>query len=184
MQDVTELINLAKQGDPEAIEQIVRNYKGLVRSFANKFYLVGGDKEDLLQEGMLGVIVAINSYDQTKGAFPAFVKLCVSRQIVDVVRRDAGNKNKPLANYIDISTLQNVSSNDNPLADLLDREYAEKVNECIRTRLTASEREVIKMFADGFSYDEICRITGKTFKAVDGALQRARKKLAQALSEM
>lgn len=184
MPDVAELIDRAKQGDPAAIEQIVRNYKGLVRGFANKFYLVGGDKEDLLQEGMLGVIVAINSYDKTRGTFPAFVKLCVSRQIVDAVRRDAGTKNKPLANYIDINTLQNVSSNDNPLADLLDREYAEKVAECIRTGLTASEREVITLFADGYSYDDICRITNKTFKAVDGALQRGRKKLAQALAEM
>ena len=178
-----DLVNRAKSGDPVATEQIVRDYKGLVRSLANKFYLVGGDKEDLLQEGMLGVIVAINSYDKQKGAFPAFVKLCVSRQIVDAVRRDAGQKNKPLANYIDINTLQNVSGNDSPLADLLDREYAAKVAQCMRDTLTPSERQVITLFADGYRYDDICRITGKSYKAVDGALQRGRKKLAQALDD-
>ena len=97
------IIQQAKQGDQIAIEQIVADYKGLLRSLANKFYLVGGDKDDLLQEGMIGLFHAIQDFNDQKGSFPAFVKLCVGRQLVDAVKRDNAYKNRPLLNYVEIS---------------------------------------------------------------------------------
>lgn len=182
-EQLTALVLRAKSGDGAATEQLVSDYKGLIRSLANKFYLVGGDKEDLLQEGMLGLFYAINGYQPQKGSFSAFAKRCVSGQIIDAVKRDSATKNKPLANYIDIGLLENVPSQSSPLASLLNKEYAERVAAAMTNSLTATERQVLELFAEGYGYDDIAELTGRSYKAVDGALQRGRKKLAAALKQ-
>lgn len=175
-----EIIQLAKSGNQGAIEQLVTCYKGLIRSYANKFYLVGGDKDDLLQEGMLGLFYAITYYDEDKGAFPAFVELCVLRQILDAVKRDNSVGQKPLFNYVELDVATNMTDvTHSPLENLLRKEYAEKVARLIKEKLTPYERKVLTLFADGYSYDDIAAMTNKSYKAVDGALQRARKKLLE-----
>lgn len=175
-----EIIKLAKSGNQSAIEQLVARYKGLIRSYANKFYLVGGDKDDLLQEGMLGLFYAITYYDEDKGAFPSFVELCVLRQVLDAVKRDSGVKQKPLSNYVELDVAANLSDETNsPLENFLRKEYAEKVSRLIKEKLTPYERKVLTLFADGYSYDDIAIKTNKSYKAVDGALQRARRKLLE-----
>lgn len=174
---MNKLIQQAKIGDERAIEEIVSQYKGLVRSYANKFFLVGGDKDDLLQEGMLGLFYAITNYDEAKGSFPSFVKLCVLRQILDAVRSDSGVKNKPLSNSVDINVIKDYVDESTPLETLIEKEYFAKIMELITTILTPVERQVLTLFAEGFSYDEIMCKTGRSYKAIDGALQRARKKL-------
>lgn len=171
------LVLRAKNGEESAVEEIVAQYKGLIRAFANKFFLVGGDKDDLLQEGMLGLYFAILNFDQTKGSFPSFVKLCVMRQILDAVKRDSSDKNKALANYLDISIAENFTDDRTPLTDLLEKESAEKVRHIIQTQLSPLERQVAQLFAEGYSYEDISAKLNKSYKAVDGALQRARKKL-------
>ena len=171
------LIEQAKRGEQVAVEQLVANYKGLIRSLANRFYLVGGDKDDLLQEGMLGLFSAIQSYDETKGSFPSFVELCVLRQILDAVKRDSAEKQKPLYNYVDLDVTKNWADGSNPLEKLLQKEYAEKVAFVLNVKLSPLERKVVTMFSEGYSYDDIMVQTNKSYKAVDGALQRARKKL-------
>ncbi len=168
----------AKNGNEQAIDEIVSQYKGLIRSYANKFFLVGGDKDYLLQEGMLGLFFAITNYDETKGSFPSFVKLCVLRQILDAVRSDSGNKNKPLYNSVGIEEIMDYEDGGlTPLETLIEKEYFAKITKLIKTVLTSTERLVLTLFAEGYSYDEITRQTGKSYKAIDGALQRARKKL-------
>ncbi len=174
-----DLIQKAKSGDGLAIEELVSQYKGLVRTLANRFYLVGGDKDDLLQEGMLGLYFAVTNYDQTKGSFPAFAQLCIKRQIVDAVKRDSANKNKPLYNYVDLDTALNLEDDCNPLESLLHKEQAQKVATVIANNLTPFERTVITLFAQGYSYEDIAQKTSKSYKSVDGALQRARKKLLE-----
>lgn len=174
------LLSAAKNGDEQAIEQIVADYKGLIRSLSNKFFLVGGDKDDLLQEGMLGLFYAINRYDESKGAFPAFAQMCVLRQILDAVKHDNAVKQKPLANYVDLDMIAYLSDNgDGPLDALIKKEYYEQVFKAVEEYLSPLERQVITMFAEGFSYDDISAKLGKSYKAVDGALQRARKKLQE-----
>ncbi len=174
-----EIILRAKNGDESAVEQLFLCYKPLVRAYANKFYLVGGDKDDLLQEGMIGLFYAIAHYDETKGSFPAFVELCVLRQILDAVKHDNGIRQKPLANYVDLDSVQNMFSSEahEPLEALLRKEFREKIATVAQQKLTPFERRVLLLFADGYSYDDIADITGKSYKAVDGALQRARRKL-------
>lgn len=174
-----ELIEKAKNGDSVAIEQLVAQYKGLIRTLANRFYLVGGNKDDLLQEGMLGLYFAITNYNQTKGSFPSFAQLCIKRQIVDAVKRDCADKNKPLYNYVDIDSALNLEDDCNPLESLLIKEQAQKVANIIAQNLTPFERTVITLFSQGYSYDDIAEKTNKSYKSVDGALQRARKKLLE-----
>ena len=173
------LLEQAKKGEQAAVEELVANYKGLIRSLANRFYLVGGDKDDLLQEGMLGLFSAIQSYDEEKGSFPSFVELCVLMQILDAVKRDSAVKQKPLYNYVDLDVTKDWADGSNPLERLLQKEYAEKVAFVLKAKLSPLEREVVTLFSEGYSYDDIMRLTGKSYKAVDGALQRARKKLTE-----
>ncbi len=178
-----ELLRRARQGDQQATEQLVADYKGLVRSLANKFYLVGGDKDDLLQEGTLGLIYAINKYDENKGAFPAFAELCVMRQILGAIKHDSGIKQKPLSNYVDIETVSGFSDGLNsPLEILLQKEYYERVTKVVNEQLTPIERRVLTMFAEGYSYEDISKMLSRSYKSVDGALQRARKKLIEYLN--
>lgn len=172
-----ELVLRAKHGDESAVEQIFAQYKGMIRAVANKFYLVGGDKDDLLQEGMLGLYFAIKNFDCAKGNFPSFVKLCVVRQIIDAVNHDNAEKNKALANYLNISDMENIADDRTPLSDLLQHEFAERVSQIVKTRLSPLERQTVELFAEGYSYDDISEKLHKSYKAVDGALQRARKKL-------
>ena len=104
-----ETILKAKQGDANAMNDICTEYKGLVKSIASKFYLVGGDNEDLLQEGMIGLFKAVGNYDPNKGAFPSFVKICVLRQIIGVVKRANDNKNRSLINYVELSQIHDLA---------------------------------------------------------------------------
>lgn len=175
-----ELIKRVKEGDETAAEQLINNYKGLVRALANRFYLVGGDKDDLLQEGMVGLFYAISRYDEDKGSFPAFAQLCILREILNAIKRDNGVNQKPLSNYVDLDCISEMADGENtPLDKLLQKEFFQQVVQAANDQLTPFERRVIWLFADGYSYETIAEKTGKSYKAVDGALQRARKKLLE-----
>lgn len=176
-----ELLKRAKEGDQAAIEEVYANYKGLILSVVNKFYLAGGNKDDLLQEGMLGLYFAILGFDGNKGSFPSFVKLCVVRQIIDAVQKDRSDKNKPLASCLEISAVSNLADGKTPLETLLEKEFSEKIVKIINENLSAKERDVINLFIEGYSYEDISEKLQISYKAVDGAMQRARKKLLQQL---
>ena len=173
-----EKILKAKQGDADALNDICTEYKGLVKSIANKFYLAGGDNEDLLQEGMMGLFKAIGNYDPDKGAFPAFVKTCVLRQIISVVKKANDNKNRTLTNYVELSQIYDLAQiGGSPLDVLIEKEGRENILQTIQEKLSPLEREVFLLFILGYDYDSICVELGKSYKSVDGAIQRARKKL-------
>ncbi len=178
-----ELIRKAKKGDQSALNEIFSAYKGLVLSFANKFYIVGGDKDDLLQEGMLGLYFAVIDYDENKGSFPAFVKLCVARRIIKAVKESGAQKNKPLADYLEIDSAEQITDENTPFENLVKKEFSQKYNKIVQEKLTPLENQVCTLFAEGYSYDDISVKLHKSYKAVDGALQRARKKLQTYLFE-
>lgn len=173
-----ETILKAKQGDANAMNDICTEYKGLVKSIASKFYLVGGDNEDLLQEGMIGLFKAVNNYDPNKGAFPSFVKTCVLRQIIGVVKKANDNKNRGLYNYVELSQIYDIAQiGGSPLDVLIEKEGREKIYQTISTKLSSLEKEAFLLFILGYDYDEIATELGKSYKSIDGAIQRARKKL-------
>ncbi len=173
-----ELIVRAKQGDDDALREIMAQYGNLIHSIANRYYLVGGDKEDLLQECMVGVFSAVCKYNESKGAFPSFVKLCVLRRVIDAVDRDNNLSNRPLANYVELSQVTTDMHSDDPLDMIIDREVLASLTKAIYTVLTPAERDVLLLFVEGYSYKDISAKLGISYKSVDGTLQRAKKKLS------
>ena len=125
----------------------------------------------------IALYFAIINFDENKGSFPSFVKLCVARQIMDAVRKDNSDKNKPLSAYIDIASVENITDDRTPLENLLEKEYSQKIAKIVQQQLSPLERQVVQLFGEGYSYEDITQKLNKSYKAVDGALQRARKKL-------
>ncbi len=180
VKDLTdETILAARDGDQNAMEKVFVAYKSMVRGLANSYFLVGGDKEDLLQEGMYGLYKAVRDFKMGKTSFGTFAHTCISRQIINAVKRYSAYKNKPLADFVsldEIAATELVSDSD-PLEETIEREFKSTLVQRIRTRLSPLETKVVGLFVKGYSYDEIAALIGKSPKAVDGALQRARKKL-------
>lgn len=180
-----ELVLLSQRGEKQATEALMLRHSGLVRSCARGFFLVGGETEDLLQEGMIGLYHAIGDYRQKDGgsSFKNFAYLCVSRRIIDAVKTAARKKNAPLNSGIAVDeSAEWVSTGLSPeeLVILSDdrREFKQKMSRV----LSDFEFKVTVMYMDGLSCAEICEATGKTAKSVDNAIQRSKHKLQTVLN--
>ena len=179
------LVELAQQGDKSSMEELLTRYSGVVRVRARGFFLVGGDTEDLIQEGMIGLYHAINDYKQSvNGAsFKNFAYLCITRRIIDAVKSSARKKNKPLNGYISLVSADEMYSPDGPEDELLRREDKREFMQRMGRVLSDFEFRVTVMYMDGMSCAEICESTGKDGKSVDNALQRSKKKLQKLIGE-
>lgn len=180
-----ELAIRAQGGDRLATETLLERYKHVVRARARCFFLVGGETEDLIQEGMVGLYEAITAYDgekSKKSSFKNFSYLCISRRIMDAVKHDARGKNGPLNNYVSIFSphfdLTGGYSAEDELIRTEDRtEFLQKISKV----LSAFEFQIVVMYVDGMSYAQIAEATGKDTKSIDNALQRSKKKLINVL---
>ena len=179
-----ELVALAQNGDKQAVEELLIRYAGLVRGCARGFFLIGGETEDLIQEGMIGLYGAIGDYreGETASSFKNFACLCISRRIMDAVKTSARKKNAPLNGATSIgvdSAVVTSSFNPEDLLILQDdrREFRQKISGV----LSDFEFKVTTMYMDGMTCTEICEATGKPAKSVDNALQRSKKKLQEVL---
>ena len=181
------LWELAKQGDSDAEEQLIINYKKLVIVYSRTYYLIGGESEDLIQEGMLGILDAIRGYSPSGDAsFKTFVEHCVKNRIISAVRAAGRQKHTPLNDSISIESLQfgefqsglNRCIRD-PEDVIISRERIEEIT--AGRDLSRFEAGVLKLFLEGLSYIEIGERMGKPVKSVDNAVQRIRKKLSRYL---
>ncbi len=173
------LVKLAQQGNTAAAEEILKRYKNAVLSRARKFFLVGGETDDLVQEGMIGLYTAIGSYDPTVGKrFKNFAYLCVTRRIYDVLR--TAGRQFYAGEEVDPDT---VESGDSPEEFLIDDESKTEIQSKLMKVLSDFEFRVMTMYLDGMSYREICEATGKPMKSVDNALGRSKRKLQIAFSD-
>ena len=172
--ELKQTLALAREGDEPAREKVVNEYKNLVRSLTRRYILPDGEWEDLVQEGMIGVFSAINSYDETAGlSFKNFLCLCVKRRIYDALKKYKGN-----------NTLQLVSlfeSEDafvaDPEEEVLRGEEQKELLKRLGRVLSDFEYRVFTLYLEGFSVFEICETVGKDAKCVDNAVQRSKKKL-------
>lgn len=192
-----ELILAIRGGDAEAETALYERYKLPVRRRARAFFLMGADREDVIQEGMIGLYKAVCGYEPEKGVpFRVFAELCVTRQIISAVRAAAGNKNLPLNNSIPLSTPVDAEHPEVTLFDvlpaadgydpsrvLIGRETGIRLNDAIEHALAPLEKEVLLEYFDGLSYGQIAEKIGRPEKSVDNALQRVKKKLAACLEE-
>ena len=181
-----EIIGCIRQGDAEAMDFLLERYKGLVKKKANALYLIGGEKEDIIQEGMIGLYKAVRDYNSEKeAAFSTFAELCVTRQIYTAISASNKKRNQPLNNYISFEQqseeLADIARNgyvtSNPEEAVIGRENAKQLKEFIDKELSSLEKKVIGFYLEGYSYMQIAEMLEKKPKSIDNAIQRIRSKL-------
>ncbi len=192
-----EIIALSKKGDLYALEYVLNKYKPLVKSKSRAYFLVGGDNEDIIQEGMIGLYKAVRDFNPDKHiSFRAFADLCVNRQIITAIKAATRQKHRPLNNYVSLNKpsfdedsqktfMDNIKGSEtaNPETMLIGREAKEGIEAHLEKNLSSFESSVLCLYLDNKSYSEISRITGKSEKSIDNALQRIKKKLEKYLLE-
>ncbi len=194
-----ELIIEYRDGDKPAVDILMVRYKDMVRNLAGSMYIIGGETEDLIQEGMIGLFEAVRDYDSGRDAsFRTFAKLCVSRKMYSAIRLSGRKKHMPLNTYISIYndgenredggnagvSLQDIlpaDSDTEPESIILGQEKALEISEAIENELSAFEKSVMDLYMTGMGYAEIARVLGRDEKSTDNALQRIRGKLKKYL---
>jgi len=185
-----ELALKAAGGDMAAEEALVSEYAKLVRACARPHFLAGGDSEDLIQEGMLGLLSAVRTFDPAKGTkFSTYAEFCVRRRIYSAIRSASGYKHSPLNSYIslespqlDENSTQSVYFLRDPEDFVIARESVGEVERLLCGALSRFESGVLELYLEGASYKDMAARLGKSNKSVDNAVQRIRKKLAQFLN--
>ena len=186
-----ELAKKAAGGDSAAEEALVSEYARLVRVCARPYFLAGGDSEDLIQEGMLGLLSAIRTFDPNKGAkFSYYAEFCVRRRIYSAIKSASGNKHTPLNSYISLESPQLDESSTQsayflrvPEDFVIARERAGEVERLLYGALSRFESGVLELYLEGMSYKDMALRLGKSDKSVDNAVQRIRKKLSHILTQ-
>lgn len=176
------LVELSRQGEGQATEEILRRYTGAVRGVARGFFLAGGETEDLIQEGMMGLCRAITDFKEGEkhSSFKNFAYLCIKRRILDAVKASARKKNTPLNNYVAFSEDWEVPGF-SPEEELINSENRREFMQKISKELSDAEFRITVMYMDGMSCAEICEATGRNEKSVDNAIQRSKRKLQKIL---
>lgn len=185
------LVEKAQAGDIDAQEAIIERYKQLVKSKARRFFIMGADSEDVVQEGMIGIFKAVRDYrPDRKASFRTFAELCINRQIMTAVESATGKKHSPLNSYISLnSPISDTDENatlemiviapqtENPETVIILRESIDNIFINAATIFSEFERDVWCRHLQGKNYTEIAKETGKSPKSIDNALQRIRKKI-------
>jgi RNA polymerase sporulation-specific sigma factor len=187
------LIALAKQGRADAYDRIVRRYYGFVRLKASSYFLAGGDADDLIQEGLVGLYKAVRDYrTDRESSFRNFAELCITRQIITAVKTASRNKHTPLNRYVSFSATPAGASDSEPTLDevlpgptahdpvnqAISSEELRALIACLSTVLSELESRVLGLYLDGHSYQDIGEKLGCEAKTVDNALQRVKRKVA------
>lgn len=174
------LVKRAQGGDGTATDELLLRHKSEVRALARRYFLAGGETEDLVQEGMIGLFFAIDSYNADTGvSFKNFFRLLVKRRIYDAVRATSKKSAPPPANVMlfDPSETDFIDGSATPEESLLVTEQNAEFRSKLTKELSDFEFRVVIMYLDGMSYAEICEATGRDTKSVDNALARSKRKL-------
>lgn len=192
-----ELVIRARDGEKGITEYLMDKYKNLVKSKAATMYILGADREDLIQEGMIGLFKAVRDYDSGRDAsFYTFAELCISRQMYTALQASGRKKHTPLNSYVSIYQEHDEEENGAKLIDALenkkernpeeiviDKENVETIEKIIETDLSPFERQVLELSMTGMGYVEIAKLLGKDGKSTDNALTRVKSKIRKALSK-
>ncbi len=193
------LIALAKQGDRAALNRLITRYRGFVRLKANSYFLAGGDSDDLIQEGLIGLYKAIRDFRfDRESSFRNFAELCITRQIITAVKTATRNKHTPLNQYVSFSAPAGSSADDeapsldemlagssvhDPASRAISREEIRALVSCLTTSLSQLEASVLSLYLADLSYEQIGARVGCDTKTVDNALQRVKRKVGAHLDE-
>src|SRR3954465_11665486 len=187
------VIAAARNGDERAMDTIIRRYEGFVRLKASSYFLAGGDSDDLIQEGLVGLYKAVRDYRSDKDtSFRSFAQLCVTRQIITAIKTATRFKHQPLNGYVSFSHTPagHESDGDCTLGDALPGPHTQDPSVCVistqelqslvfclGTGLSKLESDALRMYLEGSSYEEMARGLGCDTKTIDNALQRVKRKV-------
>ena len=185
-----QITELAKKGDKDALEFLFKKYKDLVEMKVSKFFIIGAEREDIIQEGLIGLYKAIKSYNQEKeSSFKSFANMCIERQLITAIKTSNRQKHMPLNSSIslnanayeddgDMELLDklNMQVLEDPLDTITKKEYYKFIETKIDETLSDFEKQVLKRYARGESYVYIAKKLDAPVKSVDNAIQRIRKK--------
>ena len=192
-----ELVEDARKGSTQALEYIINKYKNFVRAKARTYFLIGADREDIIQEGMIGLFKAIRDYKEDKlSSFRAFAELCITRQIITAIKTATRQKHIPLNSYVSLNKPVFDEESDRTLMDMLSEASISDPEELLINRedfnnielkmgevLSDLELEVVDSYLQGKSYFEISKDLNRQVKSIDNALQRVKRKLEKYLDE-
>lgn len=186
-----EVVKLAKADNLQALEYLLEKYKNFVKSRSRPYFLIGADREDLIQEGMIGLYKAIRDYDTEKFSnFKAFAEMCITRQIITAIKTATRRKHMPLNSYVSLSHPVFDEESDKTLLDtitehscldpeeiIINKENYTLIGRKINELLSPKEMEILSVYLKGKSYQEISDELGISHKSIDNALQRVKRKL-------
>ncbi|MCP8618063.1 RNA polymerase sporulation sigma factor SigH [Salirhabdus salicampi] len=186
-----QVVELVHDGEGQALEYLIHKYRNFVRAKARTYFLIGADREDIVQEGMIGLYKAIRDYQEDKlSSFKAFAELCVTRQIITAIKTATRQKHIPLNSYVSLDKPIYDEESDRTLLDVLAGSKTMDPEELIISRerygdmefkmreiLSDLEQKVLNLYLDGRSYQEISEELNRHVKSIDNALQRVKRKL-------
>lgn len=194
-----ELLEAIKKDDTQALDFLICKYKDLVNSKVNKYFIIGAEKEDIIQEGLIGLYKAIKDYKPDKqNSFKSFANLCIERQLITAIKSSNRRKHMPLNSYLSLNmtAYENEDGNnetqvmdvletniiEDPLDTITKKEYMSNVENVIDNSLSDFEKKVLNRYIQGESYVKIAEKLDAPVKSVDNAIQRIRKKTAKSLN--
>lgn len=191
------IVEAARDGDVDALEYLIRKYKNFVRAKARAYFLIGADREDIIQEGMIGLYKAIRDYRSDKlASFRVFAELCITRQIITAIKTATRQKHIPLNSYISLNKPIYDEESDRTLLDVISGHKITDPEELVISKeelihiegkigeiLSGLEWDVLTLYLQGRSYQEIAYDLGRHVKSIDNALQRVKRKLEKYLEE-
>nr|WP_054753906.1 RNA polymerase sporulation sigma factor SigH [Piscibacillus salipiscarius] len=194
--DDEEVVEFVHEGNVQALDYLINKYRSFVRAKARTYFLIGADREDIVQEGMIGLYKAIRDFQSEKlSSFKAFAELCVTRQIITAIKTATRQKHIPLNSYVSLDKPIYDEESDRTLLDviaehdtsdpeklLVNREKFVDMEDKMEELLSELEREVLHLYLDGQSYQEISLQLNRHVKSIDNALQRVKRKLERHLS--
>ena len=192
-----DLIETIKSGDKLALEFLITKYKELVNMKVSKFFMIGAEKEDIVQEGLIGLFKAIKSFNPEKqNSFKTFANLCIERQLITAIKSSNRQKHMPLNSYLSLNTTAYEEDEDSNLLDIFDahqiedpldtitkKEYYKTVENAIDKSLSDFEKQVLNCYMQGESYIQIAEKLDTPVKSIDNAIQRIRKKAIKNIGE-
>ena len=190
-----EIVDLVRSGDSDALEYLINKYKNFVRAKARSYFLIGADREDIVQEGMIGLYKSIRDFRGDKlSSFKAFAELCITRQIITAIKTATRQKHIPLNSYVSLDKPIYDEDSDRTLLDiicstrvtdpeelLINREEYDDIEDKMSEILSDLEQQVLMLYVDGRSYQEIAVDLRRHVKSIDNALQRVKRKLEKYL---
>ena len=186
-----EIISQIKENDEKALEYLLEKYKELVNSKVGKYFIIGAERDDIIQEGMIGLFKAIKNFDNTKqNTFKTFANICVERQLITAIKSSNRQKHMPLNSYLSLNTSAYENDGDStelietfnnktvedPLETMMKKEHFREIQEVMHKNLSDFEEQVLARFMQGESYEIIAKKLDTPIKSVDNAIQRIRRK--------